>query len=432
MTMHNDLSTFETLESEVRGYIRSFPTVFAKAEGCYLYDESGRRYLDFFAGAGALSYGHNNPVFKKKLIEYIEGNGITHGLDLATTAKRRFLDRFNEVILKPRGLEYRVQFPGPTGTNSVEAAMKLARKVTGRAKMLAFTNAFHGMTLGSLAITGNAFKRSGAGVELTMCVSMPYDGYFEDGTDTIDYMDRLLADQGSGIDLPAAAIVETIQAEGGINSASAEWLGRLADVCQRYGMLLIVDDIQVGCGRTGPFFSFEPYGIKPDIVCLSKSISGYGMPMALTLIKPEHDVWEPGEHNGTFRGNNLAFITATEAIETYWTNDALEKETLRKGDKIGLFLQSMAEKFPEMLPTLKGRGMIQGIDCGVEGLASKICQTAFEKGLVMETAGPTSNVFKLLPPLIIDDAALDTGFKLIEESIAETLQREKLLTNLAV
>src|SRR6478735_5105736 len=345
MTTNNPraLSVFESLESEVRSYCRGWPTVFDRAQGARLTDEDGHTYLDFFAGAGALNYGHNNPVLKRALIDYIERDGITHGLDMATTAKRAFLDTFQNVVLRPRDLPYKVMFPGPTGTNAVEAALKLARKVKGRESVVSFTNAFHGMSLGSLAVTGNAFKRAGAGIPLVHGTPMPFDNYFDGTVPDFLWFERLLEDQGSGLNKPAAVIVETVQGEGGINVARAEWLRALADLCERQDMLLIVDDIQMGCGRTGAFFSFEEAGITPDIVTLSKSISGYGLPMALTLFRPELDVWSPGEHNGTFRGHNPAFVTATKAIETYWKDHEFASETAEKGtllrdglDKIAL------------------------------------------------------------------------------------------------
>ncbi len=240
------------------------------------------------------------------------------------------------MILKPREMDYKVMFPGPTGTNAVEAALKLARKVTGRTNVIAFTNGFHGMTLGSLALTGNAGKRTGAGVSLTDTTHMPFCGYFGMDTDTIEVLEGYLRDGSSGIEQPAAFVVETVQAEGGVNVASREWLGRLSALAKELGALLIVDDIQVGCGRTGPFFSFEPAGISPDIICLSKSLSGYGLPLAVTLMKPEIDQFEPGEHNGTFRGHNPAFVTAAAALETYWTSNELSKQSQsRRGDGAG-------------------------------------------------------------------------------------------------
>jgi diaminobutyrate-2-oxoglutarate transaminase len=418
--LDSQLSVFESLESEVRGYIRSFPTTFVKAKGSMMWDVNGKSYIDFFAGAGALNYGHNNSNMKAKLISYIAEDGITHSLDMGTQAKATFLTSFNEVILKPRNLEYKVMFPGPTGTNTVESALKLARKVTGRELVISFTNGFHGMTLGSLSITGNSFKRHGAGVSLNHSVAMPFDKYLGDDVDTVDYLERFLEDNGSGVALPAAIILETVQGEGGLNVANADWLKRVEEICRRWDILLIVDDVQAGCGRTGTFFSFEQAGINPDIVCLSKSISGYGTPMALTLIKPEYDIWAPGEHNGTFRGHNLAFITATEAL-TYWENDDFTKEIIDKGLQVDEFLQGLVSKYPELEGEVRGKGLFRGIACGVEGLADTICAHAFERGLVMETSGPKNEVFKIMPALTIDCETLKQGFSIIEESVKTSL-----------
>lgn len=311
-----DDSVFTQHESEVRSYCRSWPTVFGQARGSWLTDTNGDRYLDFFAGAGALNYGHNNPVLKSALLEYIESDGITHGLDMATVAKGRLIEEFTSKILAPRDLDYKIQFPGPTGTNAVESALKLARKVTGRESIVSFTNAFHGMTLGSLSVTGNSMKRAGAGIPLVHATPMPFDNYLGGAVEDFSWFERVLDDSGSGLNLPAAVIVETVQGEGGVNVARAEWLRALSELCRRRDILLIVDDVQMGCGRTGEFFSFEEAGIKPDIVTLSKSISGYGLPLALVLIRRDLDVWSPGEHNGTFRGNNPAFVTAPRRSST--------------------------------------------------------------------------------------------------------------------
>jgi len=416
------LSTFEELESEVRSYCRSFPTVFNRAKGYKLWSAEGKEYIDFFAGAGGLNYGHNDFKMKSKLLEYIMNDGVTHSLDMATKAKEKFLRRFKEVILEPRNLDYKTMFPGPTGTNAVESALKLARKVTGRVTVFSFTNAFHGMTMGSLSVTANSFKRNGAGAPLNYTCRMPYDQYMGEDVDTSDYIEKLITDNGSGIPLPAAIILETVQGEGGLNAASTCWLKKIEQICRRYKILLIVDDIQAGCGRTGTFFSFEPAGIVPDIVCLSKSIGGYGLPLSLTLIKPEYDVWSPGEHNGTFRGNNMAFVTAAEAL-TYWENDSFEKEIKEKAKIIRRFLLNVVDKYPELQGKVRGRGLMQGVACGVEGLAQKICGASFERGLVMETAGPNSEVFKLFPPLNIDREGLQRGLNILEASIQSCLNQ---------
>jgi diaminobutyrate-2-oxoglutarate transaminase len=412
-------STFERYESEVRGYCRSFPTVFATAKGSWMTDTEGRRYLDFFCGAGVLNYGHNPDRIRAALLSYLMSDGITHTLDMYSEAKQRFIERFNEIILAPRGLEYKFQFPGPTGTNAVEAALKLARKVTGRKQVVGFTNAFHGMTLGALAVTGNGFKRAGAGVPLDHTTSVPFDGYLGKDVDTLDYFEALLSDQGSGLEKPAAVIVETVQAEGGVNVASTAWLQRLRRITEEHGVLLIVDDIQVGCGRTGRFFSFEEAGIVPDIVTVSKSLSGYGLPLALVLMKPEYDVWAPGEHNGTFRGHCPAFVTAAAALN-YWQDDMLRHAVESKGRLVEQRLKRMAKTLG-VDAKVRGRGLIYGIEFPDAQVAGRVSQACFKRGLIIETAGIDDQVLKLLPSLTIQEAELKRGLDIIEESAREVL-----------
>ena len=226
--------------------------------------------------------------------------------------------------------------------------------------MVSFTHGFHGVSGGSLAATANMKFRDAAGYALANTSFMPYDGYFGPDVDTMAYLERMLDDPSSGLDKPAAVIVETVQGEGGVNVATLRWLKELAKLCQRHDMLLIVDDIQVGCGRTGTFFSFEAAGIRPDIITLSKSLSGFGLPMSLVLMKPELDVWKPGAHSGTFRGNNLAFVTATQALETYWTNAAFSAEIQRKESLVRDWLENLVHSFPNAGLSVRGRGLIQG------------------------------------------------------------------------
>src|SRR5699024_5090828 len=252
-------------------------------------------------------------------------------------------------------------------------------------------------------------------------VSLPFDNYLGDNS-SIDYITRLLEDSGSGVSLPAAIILETVQGEGGINAASDKWLQSIEKICRRFDILLIIDDVQAGCGRTGTFFSFERAGIEPDIVCLSKSIGGYGLPMALTLFKRELDIWGPGEHNGTFRGNNLAFIAATEAL-SYCEDDEYTKEIDQKAELINSFTEHVVKEYKELKAEKRGRGMMRGVACGLDGAAERICEEAFNRGLLMETSGPNDEVFKFLPPLIIDEEGLKKGFNIIEESIQAVLDK---------
>ncbi|WP_339065550.1 diaminobutyrate--2-oxoglutarate transaminase [Teredinibacter turnerae] len=414
------MKIFDEIESEVQSYARSFPRIFHRAKGEFMWDEEGNRYLDFLAGAGTLNYGHNNPLFKQALLDYIEEDGVTHGLDLHTRAKGEFLQTLNDLILKPRNMEYMVQFTGPTGTNAVEAAMKIARNVTGQQNIVTFTNGFHGVSLGSLAATGNSHHRDAAGVSLNGTHRLPFDGYLGDNIDTTEYLDKVLGDSSSGINSPAAVIVETVQGEGGINAASIKWLQNLQKVCRKHGILLIVDDIQAGCGRTGTFFSFEEAGIEPDIITLSKSLSGYGLPFAVVLMKPELDQWKPGEHNGTFRGNNLAFITAKAALENYWADATFSNEVKKKGRYITSRLDDIASKYGNGRFSTRGRGMFRGINCVNGEIAGKITHLAFKKGLIIETSGADDQVVKFLCPLTISEENLKHGLDIVEEAIAET------------
>ena len=417
------MSIFEQVESEVRSYCRSFPVTFDRAQGCYMYDEDGNGYLDFFSGAGALNYGHNNPYIMEKVTDYIKHGGIMHALDMHTVAKRRFPTDFEEKILRPRGLDYKVMFPAPTGTNAVESAFKLARKVKGRQTIFAFQGAFHGMSLGALAATSHAYPRAASGTPLLGITFMPYPYGFNKSFDTIGYIENVIEDDHSGSEVPAAIIAETVQAEGGIIPVDVQWLRRLRELCDKHGILLIIDDIQIGCGRTGEFFSFEKAGIVPDMVTLSKSIGGAGLPMSLLLMKPELDIWGPAEHNGTFRGNQLAFVAADAAL------DVLEKEDLlahvKEMEKVltGYVEENILPIDPRI--GYRGRGLIYGIDftaldpSGV--LAGKISKKCFEKGLIIERSGRNDTVLKILPPLVITADELISGLKIIEESAKEVI-----------
>lgn len=410
---------FEQYESEVRSYCRSFPTVFTRAKGARIWDEAGKEYLDFFAGAGALNYGHNPDNLKRALVDYLLDDQITHSLDMHTQAKAQLIETMQDVILKPRNMDYKMMFTGPTGTNAVESALKLARKVKQRQNVVYFTNGFHGMTLGSLSVTGNAMKRNGAGVSLSNTTAMPFCGYYDNEVDTIQVLERFLADSSSGLDHPAAFIVETVQAEGGVNAASLTWLKKLSELAKAHDILLIIDDIQVGCGRTGSFFSFEGAGIEPDMICLSKSLSAYGTPMALVLIKPELDQWQPGEHNGTFRGHNLAFVTARQAMLDFWRDDHLSNSVRHKSQLAQQVLQGFKTQLEgkDIVARVKGRGLILGLSFEDASLPGKIAAACYERGLIIETAGPQDEVLKLLPSLTITEAELMQGLRIIAEAL---------------
>lgn len=422
MSTSMNTQPFEEYESQVRSYCRNFPTVFTTAKGSFLYDEDGKEYIDFFCGAGGLNYGHNNEYIKEKVLEYLQSDGVMHALDMYTAPKREFLEFYEEKILKPRGLNYKIQFPGPTGTNAVEAALKLARKVTGRNNVFAMMGGFHGMTLGSLALTTDASSRAGAGVPLYNVTHIPATYMFPE-LDTIHYMETLLTDDHSGVEKPAAIVLETVQADGGINPFPVEWLQRVRALCDKYDILMIVDDIQVGCARTGWFFSFERAGIVPDIVTQSKSIGGYGMPFALVLIKPELDIWSPGEHNGTFRGYQLSMVAAKAGLEVM-LDEHVEDKVRGQEKIIAQYMDEITALDPARVRT-RGIGFIWGVDlyhCDPEGKASKqVLDLCFQNGLIVERVGRGNAVVKVMPDLLIGEATLRRGLDILKNAVAQVL-----------
>lgn len=421
MTHGSKTDIYSRRESQARSYCRAFPVTFTKAQNATLTDSDGRSYTDFLAGCSSLNYGHNDADMKAALLDHIGRDGVTHGLDMHTDAKADFLDAFERLVLEPRGMDYKFMFTGPTGTNAVEAAMKLARKTTGRETIIAFTNGFHGMTMGALAATGNAGKRAGAGMSLSGVIRMPYEGAM-DGVDSLAMIRAMLENPSSGIDAPAAFLIEPVQGEGGLNAASTEFLKGLQTLAREHGALVIMDDIQAGIGRTGPFFSFEGMGIQPDLIPLAKSLSGMGLPFAGLLIRPDLDVWKPAEHNGTFRGNNHAFVTARVALEKFWSNDAFQRQTEAKSAFLTERLREIAANVPGA--TLKGRGMMQGIDVGSGDMAAAICATCFEHGLIIETSGAHDEVVKVLAPLTIPQDQFAAGLDILENAFkAQTSQK---------
>jgi len=412
---------FETYESEIRAYSRAYPAVFVKGQNATQYDENGKAYIDFYAGAGVLNFGHNHPKLKQAMIDYLESDGVLHSLDMMTEAKRDFIQGFVETILKPRGMDYKLQFMGPTGTNAVEAALKLARKVTGRSHVVAFAQGFHGMTLGSLACTANEHFRNAAGVSLSEASHWPYDTNVGGGIESLKTLRALYENSSGGMQKPAAFVVERVQAEGGVNVASPEWLQALQQLARDLGALLIIDDIQAGCGRTGHYFSFEDAGIDPDIVTLAKGIGGLGTPMAMNLVKPEHDRhWSPGEHTGTFRGQNLSFVAGREALR-FFEDDEFLTSVREKGKVMAAALKKMAQDWSDQGFEVRGKGMMQALDVKDGSLAKDVARGCFDRGMLFGPCGVGGSVIKLIPPLTIPDDELTKGLGILADALGAAM-----------
>ncbi|MDW3191884.1 MAG: diaminobutyrate--2-oxoglutarate transaminase [Cytophagales bacterium] len=397
-------TSIEDFESNVRFYSRLFPTVFSTGKGCFLVDTDGEQYFDFFSGSGSLNYGHNEPEMKGAMIDYLMKDGIINSLDQATEAKQAFMRAFQDNVLEPRGMMYKMQFCGPTGTNSIEAAIKLARKYTKREKIVYFQNSFHGMTYGSMSVSGMRSRATHPDY-FKQTVEIP----FAQDDPNLVALDNLISNSDPN-EMPAAILLEIVQAEGGMNVAPTLWLQQLQEIAKQHGILIIVDDIQAGCGRTGTFFSFEPSGLSPDIICLSKSLSGLGLPFAMNLLKDHLDCWNAGEHNGTFRGNNLAFITGAKASE-YWKTDEFQNSVQEKARLIDGFFDYLNHQSSYQL---KGRGLMRGLFVGNAERAEDLQVKLFENNVLVDICGKNSDILKLMPPINISKKELLNGLEVIK------------------
>lgn len=416
---------YSEFESNVRYYSKIFTDVFSQAKGSILYNIHGKQYIDFFCGAGALNYGHNNSIIKNSIVQYLLNDNIIHGMDMHTPIYIQFLIDFHNIILKPRNFDYKIQFTGPTGANAVEAALKLARLYTKRKNIIFFANSYHGKSLGALSVSDLKKYKENSQVDFNDTIMLPYDNL--NITDSLLDNMRSIFSKMKKSDLPAAIILETIQGEGGINIASIPWLQGINEVAHEFGILLIIDDIQVGCGRTGTFFSFEKSAIYPDIVCLSKSLSGYGLPLSIVLIKPELDVWESGEHNGTFRANNLALVGASRAL-SFWKDEIFLSEISAKAKFLNDQLDDLITKFSKQNIRKRGCGFIYGLEWPTAEIAKNISKISFHNGLIIETVGPNESVLKIMPALTMSETEIFAGIEIIEASINEYFSKKSLFS----
>lgn len=404
---------FEEFESNVRYYSRQWPVVFASSHGSTIVDETGKEYLDFFAGAGALSYGHNNPVLVEVAIEHLRAGKIVHSLDTFTVEKRRFLEAVKDLILAPRNLDMVVQTVGPTGATSVEAALQLAQRITGKRVVVGFAGGYHGMTYRAASISASMAGRA-TSAHLGDFVTL---AYVEQMTDTdLAALEQALDSSIDG-ERVGALIIEPTQGEGGARPFDPAFLKAIRERCTDRGILVIADEVQAGVGRTGPFFSFEGSGLDPDIICISKSISGLGLPMAVNLVRRELDTWAPGEFSGTFRGNNLAFATSAAMLETYWSDASLEKGTQQRSLIARSALEGIAADHGHGDFVIRGNGLLCGLDVGDTHLAQTIVDAAFERQLIVETCGAGATTLKLLPPIVIEEHELTDGLGRLGEAV---------------
>lgn len=424
-------------ESEVRSYPRRLPIAIKQAFGCLVEDTRGQIFLDCLAGAGTLALGYNHPEINQALKEQLDSGLPYQTLDIATSAKTTFIQSVKSFLPQELSENSVIQFCGPSGADAVEAAIKLAKQTTGRNTMFAFRGAYHGMTNGTMGMMGNLgtkARRTGLMSDVHF-MPFPYNlrcpfglGGDEGAKASIRYIDRLLNDDESGIMKPAAIIVEPVQGEGGVVPAPAFWLRELRRICDEHGILLIFDEIQCGVGKTGYNFAFEESGIVPDILCLSKAIGG-GLPMSLLVINKQHDTWKPGEHTGTFRGNQLAMVSGAKALEIIQRDNLVEHANIA-GQYLRYGLESI-QKRVNCIAEVRGKGLMLGVEIkNPDGELNKfgepqadseltlsIQRAALERGLIVEKGGREGAVIRFLPPLIISFEQIDFALRVFEDAI---------------
>lgn len=421
------LEFISSRESNARTYTRTFDRMIAKGQLAKVWDVEGREYIDCLACAGALPLGHNHPYVMERVARFIESGHILQGLDIPTVAKHEFVEQLMQVLPGDFARHAKLQFCGPTGSDAVEAALKLFKTATGRRSVIAFHGAYHGMTMGSLSLMGNLGPKTGLSgfSPETHFFPYPHDSRCLFGVGgargeelTLNYLDNVLSDPESGITKPAMVILEAVQGEGGCIPASAQWLQRLRAITLAHDIPLVIDEVQTGFGRTGSFFAFEESGIVPDAVVMSKALGG-GFPLAVLAYHERYDQWQPGAHAGTFRGNQIALV-AGAATMRFIREQGLARQAQARGEYLRSRLRDLSRDFG-CIGEVRGRGLMVGAEivqpghparttanAGLDGaLAKRIKRECYQRGLIIETGGRHGAVLRFLPPLVISEAELD-------------------------
>ncbi|MEM7180786.1 MAG: diaminobutyrate--2-oxoglutarate transaminase family protein [Spirochaetota bacterium] len=435
----------ESVESNARSYPRRIPLTITHAEGSYIYDSKGRKFIDCLACAGALPLGHNHPEVAEAAIEYLQQKGPLQALDLTTPAKNAFIDRLYETLPEGWRENYRIQFCGPGGSDAVEAATKLVKYATGRENVLSFHGAYHGMSQYSLGLTGNLKARNGIPAQANGVHFLPYPYVYrssfgkteeEVSKRNFHYIRNLLHDPESGVSRPAGIIMEAIQGEGGVIPAPKAWLRDMRELTRSLDIPMIIDEVQTGLGRTGQNFAFEYADIEPDVLVLSKALGG-GFPMSVVLYHSSLDKWHPGSHAGTFRGNQIAMISGAKTMQIL-ERDSLPTSAAMNGEHFKAMLESLQSRFT-CIGDVRGRGLMLGLEIvfpdgeldinehpkAAPQIASSVQFEALRRGLILEPGGRHSSVLRFLPPLNTPREVLEEAVAILEDSFIAALPNIK-------
>ena len=416
-------------ESNARTYPRRLPVAVAEASGSYLTDVDGRVYIDFLTGAGALPLGHNHPELVAAVRDQL--SRLTHGLDLPTPVREEFARRQIAMLPAQMRTDVKIHFCGPTGADAVEAAVKLCKLATGRGGVVAFQGSYHGSTHGAMSLTADLHPKAGLqnllpGVHFApfaYCHRCPLNLTPDTcATNCAELLANTLDDSHGGVPRPAAILLELVQGEGGVIAARVEFARRIAAIAHDKDIPVIVDEVQTGCGRTGTWFAFEPYGIEPDVVVASKGLSGLGLPVAIIMYRKSLDTWAPGSHIGTFRGNNLAFASGNAYLDVLARDDILANVRTQ-----GAYLRAELVKIQQattLITDVRGLGLMLGIEMARHGsvtdteVAARVQRAALRRGLILEIGGRDNGVVRLLPPLNVSRHTVDDALAVIRASVA--------------
>jgi diaminobutyrate-2-oxoglutarate transaminase len=421
-------------ESNARTYPRHLPIALAEASGSFVRDVDGNVFIDFLTGAGVLSLGHSHPELVRVAAQQLERHA--HGLDFPTPVKDEFVDAQLSMLPDRMRRRMKLHFCGPTGANAVDAAIKLAKTATGRGDVISFQGGFHGSSHAAMALTGLVDQKRPVPNGVPGIHFFPYSycgrcalALTPDtcAINCVAYLERSLQDPNGGIPLPAAVILEPVQGEGGVVPARREFVQRVRVLTRELGIPLIVDEVQSGCGRTGRWFAFEHYDIEPDVIVASKALSGIGTPVAIIIYDQQLDVWAPGAHTGTFRGNQLAFATGAEAVRIIRRDDVLGN-VRRRGEQVANRLAKLRAN--PWVREVRGLGLMWGIELADPGtgrpageLARAVQARALRKGLILELGGRDDCVVRMLPPLNVTAEVVDTACSILAAVIEESCQQ---------
>ncbi|MFJ7683055.1 aspartate aminotransferase family protein [Peribacillus butanolivorans] len=432
-----------TRESNARSYPRRLPMAIDQAEGIYLTDMDGKKYIDFLAGAGTLALGHNHPAVLEEMENVLKAKRPLHTLDFTTPIKEQFVDEIFECLPEEFRKNAKIQFCGPTGGDAIEAALKLVKTATGNRSILSFQGAYHGATHATMSISGNTKPKEKVQGLMPDVHFLPYPyqyrcpfgiGGEESHKISSQYIENLLNDPESGLLAPAGMILEAVQGEGGSIPAPIPWLKEIRRITKERGIPLIIDEVQSGIGRTGKMFAFEHAGIIPDVLVLSKAIGG-SLPLSVVIYNKDLDLWSPGAHIGTFRGNQLAMAAGTATLKFIKETNLVE-HAAKMGEILKNILKDL-QKDIQQIGDVRGRGLMVGVELvnhlapqnsngsypANSVLASTIQQECFQRGLILEVGGRHGSVVRFLPPLIVTESQLREATAIFEEAVRAAVAR---------